>query len=161
MPEEMQERYLVVYEVTTQDVVTVLEILSLANKLTHEGREAYEAKRTTVLGSKTNLVEIDLLRAGRPLPPFQTGQSDYRILISPAPTRPRAMAYTLRVRDPLPTISIPLRPGDPEPTLPLNQLLHDLYDRARYDLAIDYSQPPVPPLHDDDVAWARQLLSAE
>ena len=61
MPEEMHERYLVVYEVTTQDVVTVLEILSLANKLTHEGREAYEAKRTIVLGSKTNLVEIDLL----------------------------------------------------------------------------------------------------
>jgi hypothetical protein len=40
------------------------------------------------------------------------------------------MAYMLRVRDPLPTIPIPLQPGDPEPTLPLNQLLHDLYDRA-------------------------------
>jgi hypothetical protein len=161
MPEEIHERYLVVREVTTQDVVTVLEILSLANKLTHEGREAYEAKRTIVLGSKTNLVEIDLLRAGSPLPPFQAGQSDYRILISPAPTRPRTMAYTLSVRDPLPTIPIALRPGDPEPTLPLKQLLHDLYDRARYDLAIDYSQPPVPPLHDDDMAWARQLLSME
>src|SRR2546430_586256 len=45
MPEEIHERYLVVYEVTTQEVVTVIEILSLANKLTHEGREAYEAKR--------------------------------------------------------------------------------------------------------------------
>src|SRR5215468_4367351 len=161
MPEEIHERYLVVREVTTQDVVTVLAILSLANKLTHEGREAYEAKRTIVLGSKTNLVEIDLLRAGSPLPPFQAGQSDYRILISPALSRPRAMAYTLSVRDPLPTIPIPLRPGDPEPTLPLNQLLHDLYDRARYDLAIDYSQPPIPPLPDDDAAWARPLLSAE
>jgi hypothetical protein len=71
------------------------------------------------------------------------------------------MAYTLSIRDPLPTIPVPLRPGDPEPTLPLNQLLHDLYDRARYDLAIDYSQPPVPPLHDADMAWARQLLPAE
>ena len=71
------------------------------------------------------------------------------------------MAYTLSVRDPLPTLSMPLRPGAPEPTLPLNQLLHDLYERARYDPAIDYSQPPVPPLHDDDLAWARQLLSAE
>jgi len=160
MPAEIHERYLVVHEVATQEVVTVIEILSLANKLTHEGREAYEAKRTIVLGSKTNLVEMDLLRAGRPLPPFQAGQSDYRILISPAPTRPRAMAYTLSVRDLLPTIPIPLRPGGPKPTLPLNQLLHDLYDRARYDLAIDYSQPPVPPWHDDDMAWARQLLSA-
>jgi len=40
-------------------------------------------------------------------------------------------------------------------------LLHDVYDRARYDLVIDYTKPPVPPLHDDDRAWARQLLSAE
>jgi hypothetical protein len=71
------------------------------------------------------------------------------------------MAYTLSVRDSLPTILIPLQFSDPGPTLPLNQLLDDLYDRARYELAIDYSQPPVPPLHDDDVAWARQLLSAE
>ena len=43
MPEEIHERYLVVREVTTQDVVTVLEILSLANKLTHEGRESTAA----------------------------------------------------------------------------------------------------------------------
>jgi hypothetical protein len=159
MPEEMHERYLVVREVATQEVVTVIEILSLANKLTHEGREAYEAKRQIVLGSKTNLVEIDLLRAGEPLPPFRAGQSDYRILISPAPDRPRATAYVFSVRHPIPTISIPLRPGEPQPILPLNQLLHDLYDRASYDLAIDYSQPPVPPLQDADTAWARQLLS--
>lgn len=159
MPEEIHERYVVVREVTTQEVVTVIEVLSLANKLTHEGREAYEAKRTIVLGSQTNLVEIDLLRTGRPLPPFQRGQSAYRILLSPASTRPRAMAYMLSVRDPLPTIAIPLRPGAPEPTLPLNQLLHELYDRARYDLAIDYSQPADPPLRADDAAWARQLRS--
>ena len=43
MPEEIHERYLVVREVTPQDVVTVLEILSLANKLTHEGRESTAA----------------------------------------------------------------------------------------------------------------------
>jgi hypothetical protein len=60
MPEEIHERYLVVYEVTTQEVVTVIEILSLANKLTHEGREAYEAKRTIVLGSKTNLCPMTM-----------------------------------------------------------------------------------------------------
>jgi hypothetical protein len=54
----------------------------------------------------------------------------------------------------------PLRPGEPEPTLPLNQLLHDLYDRAGYDRAIDYSQSPDPPLSEADRDWARQLLSS-
>lgn len=69
------QRRLVVREVPTQDGVTVLEILSLANKLTHAGREAYEAKRTIVLGSKTSLVEIDLLRAGRHYRPFRQGKA--------------------------------------------------------------------------------------
>jgi hypothetical protein len=159
MPEEVHERYLVMRETATQQVVTVIEILSLANKLTHEGREAYEAKRHSVLGSQTNLVEIDLLRAGEPLPPFRIGQSDYRLLISAAHERPRAMAYAFSVRHAIPIIAIPLRPGEPPPALPLNQLLHDLYDRAGYDLAIDYRQPPVPPLQDDDADWARRLLS--
>ena len=79
----------------------------------------------------------------------------------PALARAPAMAYTLSVRDSLSTISMPLRPDDPEPTLPLDQLLHDLYEHARYDLAVDYSQPPVPPWRDDDLAWARQLLATQ
>ncbi len=160
MPEDIQERYLVVREVASQEVITVIELLSLAHKLTYEGREAYEAKRNAVLGSKTHLIEIDLLRAGTPLVPFRAGH-DYRIWVSSAPERPRGVAYMLSVRDPLPTLAIPLRPGHPEPTLPLNQLVHDVYDRGGYHLAIDYSQSPVPPLQEADADWARRLVSVE
>jgi hypothetical protein len=42
--------------------------------------------------------------------------------------------------------------------LPLNQLLHDLYDSAAYDILIDYKQPPAPRMGKDDAAWAAQLL---
>ena len=41
----------------------------------------------------------------------------------------------------------------------LNTLLHSLYDRARFDLQIDYSKPPVPPLNDADAEWAQSLLN--
>ena len=44
--------------------------------------------------------------------------------------------------------------------LPLNQLLHDLYDRAGYDQILNYGQPPVPPLTDTDAAWATTLIRA-
>lgn len=159
MPEEVRERYLVVRDVATEDVITVIELLSLANKLTNEGRHEYERKRTTVLGSDTNLIEIDLLRAGEPLSPFRPEQSDYRILVSRAHDRPQADAYLFSVRDPIPEIPVPLRPDESEPVLPLNELLHDLYDRAGYDLAIDYDQSPVPPLRDEDVAWAEQVVT--
>jgi hypothetical protein len=159
MPTEILERYLVVRDVATQEVITVIELLSLANKLTNEGRADYDEKRRRILASRTNLVEIDLLRAGAPLPPFQAGQSDYRILLSPAYSRPRAMAYLFGVRQPIPTITVALRPGEPEPSLPLNQLLHDVYDRGSYDLAIDYAHPPEPPLSDEDMDWARRLFA--
>ena len=51
------------------------------------------------------------------------------------------------------------RTGEPDPILALNQILHELYDRAGYDLAVDYSQPPIPPLAADDADWAASLLA--
>ena len=59
----------------------------------------------------------------------------------------------------IPTFPIPLRPGETEPTLPLNHILHELYDQGGYDLIIDYRQPPQPPLSEADAAWARQLVA--
>ncbi|HEY52989.1 MAG TPA: DUF4058 family protein [Caldilineae bacterium] len=162
MPEEVVERYLAVREVASNKVITVIEILSPSNKLPGVGRDQYERKRLQVLGSQTNLVEIDLLRAGEPLPMWVRGgdaSSDYRIVVSRAQHRPRADVYLFSVRQPIPNIPIPLRPGESEPVLPLNQILHELYDRAGYDLAIDYSQPPEPPLRKQDVAWAETLLA--
>ncbi|MHC5729406.1 MAG: DUF4058 family protein, partial [Nostoc sp.] len=36
---------------------------------------------------------------------------------------------------------VPLREGEPEPIVKLQRLLNEVYERARFDLAIDYSQP--------------------
>ena len=67
-PEPVQERYLVIREPRTAEVVTVVEILSPANKRPGPGREQYLEKREAVLGSRTNQVEIDLLRTGSACP---------------------------------------------------------------------------------------------
>jgi len=159
MPQEVRERYLEIRAAETRQVITVLEILSPSNKLTHDGRAHYERKRLNVLASLTNLVEIDLLRAGEPLAMHAPRQTDYRIVVSRSQHRPRADFYLFNVRQPIPTFPIPLRPGESEPALPLNQLLHTLYDEGGYDLMIDYSQPPQPPLSADDTAWAQEIMS--
>jgi hypothetical protein len=115
-----------------------------------------------VLGSATHFIEIDLLRAGEPFP-FRVqdddAQSDYRILVSRAPDRPQAAVYLFTIRDPIPDIPIPLQPGDAEPSVALNRLVHDVYDRAGYDLTLDYQQAPPPPqIRAQDVQWMQQLL---
>lgn len=72
--------------------------------------------------------------------------------------RPKAEVLLFNVREPIPDAPIPLRQGENELALPLNQILHDLYDQAGYDLFIDYQHQPVPPLDEKDAAWVRELL---
>jgi hypothetical protein len=62
------ESRLAVIDRELQRVVTVVEILSPANKVRGSaGHRSYEEKKEDVLSSQTNFVEIDLLRAGPPL----------------------------------------------------------------------------------------------
>jgi len=42
----------------------------------------------------------------------------------------------------LPTVPVPLRPGDADVALELQQALNNVYDLNRFDLEIDYSKPP-------------------
>lgn len=159
MPEEVREGYLEVRDTTTGEVVTVIEVLSPANKRPGKGREMYLEKRETVLGSRTHLVEIDLLRKGEPMPFFGTEfQGNYRILVSRGDRRPTADLYLFNLPQTIPTFPLPLRSQDAEPTLDLQALLHALHDRAGYDYTLDYSAEPVPPLEESEAAWADALL---
>jgi hypothetical protein len=53
---------------------------------------------------------------------------------------------------------LPLRAVDTEPIVDLQGLLNGVYDRAAYDLRIDYTAAPVPPLSETDAAWADVFL---
>jgi hypothetical protein len=159
MVDHANETYLEVREVRTGIVVTVLEILSPTNKVHTDGRKQYESKRVRIFESRTNLVEVDLLRDGEPLPLFRrTARTDYRILVSRSWQRPKAKLYTFGVRAAIPTFPLPLLEGDDEVPVDLNAILHDLYRRAGYHLRLDYTQPAVPPLPEPDAAWARGLI---
>jgi Protein of unknown function (DUF4058) len=159
MPEEVKEGYLEILDMATGAVVTAIEVLSPTNKRPGTGLDAYLSKRRTVLGSQTHLVEIDLLRGGAAMPMLgKIAPSDYRILVSRSATRPRAALYAFNLEDPIPVVGIPLKTGDAEVPLDLQALLSGIYDRARYRLAIDYAQTPVPPLRQSAQAWAQQCL---
>lgn len=159
LPDEVRETYLEVRETGTNSVVTVLEILSPTNKRPGRGRRIYEDKRMEVLASRTHLVEIDLIRAGESMPILGNGSvSAYRILVSRGNCRPNATLYAFGVRQPVPSFSLPLKPGDQEPTVDVGRILHELYDRAGYDLRIDYQGDPDPPLPSAEAAWTDQLL---
>jgi hypothetical protein len=58
----------------------------------------------------------------------------------------------------LPKIQIPLRSNDSDVEIVLGQILNTAYDRAGYDMIIDYAQPPFVPLDDANSIWATEWL---
>jgi hypothetical protein len=157
--EEVEETFIAIQELPGRKLVAVIELLSPTNKKTTDGRREYLKNRDDLIKSRVSLVEIDLLRSGAPMPiKSPPPQTDYRILICRAGRAKSAELYAFSCRSPIPPITIPLLPGDAEPTLDLNAVLHSLIERARYDLIIDYGQPPQPPLRSEDEPWAAEII---
>ncbi len=152
------ENYLVVRLVPAGEIVTVIEILSHANKQPGRDRETYIQKREELLETEVNLVEIDLLRAHPPMPYADEIDSAYCILARHRTRLNRARLYPFGVQQAIPIFPLPLLPDDQEPLVNLNELLAGVYERAGYDLILNYAEPPVPPLNEADAAWANELL---
>ncbi len=162
VPEEQRESFLTIRLRETKEVVTVIEVLSPANKRPgSDGRREYLIKRDAVLGSPTHLVELDLLRGGRRLPtnePLPPG--DYYALVCRGQRRPQVEVYAWSLRQPLPRIPVPLAGSDPDATVQLQAIFTSVYDRAGYDYSLDYRAAIEPSLAEHDAAWARGLLGA-
>jgi hypothetical protein len=158
--EEIKEARLEIRHVESGALVTVIEVLSPANKIRgSRGRASFMEKRQEILASEVHWVEIDLLRAGLPsvVRPALV-PSDYRLLVSRAGERRRGHYWPVSVRQALPVIGIPLREPDADVPLDMNVALRKSYEHGAYDLSIDYRRKPNPPLTGADQAWAEKLV---
>jgi hypothetical protein len=147
-----------------QRLVTVIEVLSLANKLPGEAGRQYRRKQTELRQAGVSLVEIDLLRRGqwalsvpRLLIPARV-RTLYQVCVRRGWRPRRFEVYPLPLRKPLPGIRIPLRETDHDIGLDLQAILETAYRKGRYQLTIDYDRPPEPPLRGADAKWARSLV---
>lgn len=106
-------------------------------------------------------VEIDLLRGGErpPIPGEITVDSDYLVYVAQAtPTGWNHLVYAWGLRDPLPSIPIPLINPD-HASLDLEACFRSAYDRIGADDEADYSAlPPPPSLGAEDTAWVDSIL---
>ena len=143
-PDERRSHRVEIVDTRSEQVVTVLEVLSPENK--RGGRHA--GKRAEILESdETSLVEVDLLRAGRrpptvdPLPPC-----DYAAFVYRAWQRPGVEVYPWRLLDRMPTIPVPLREGDADVPLDLQEVFDRTFEEGRYARALPYDRPCQPPL---------------
>jgi Protein of unknown function (DUF4058) len=140
-----------------RELVTVIELLSPANKYMGPDREQYLAKRMELLNGPVHLVEIDLLRGDPPLPAADRPDCSYSVLVSRAHTRPNAEFWPIALRQRLPVIPIPVRDPDSDARLDLQTALDQIYGDAGYADYV-YEQDPSPRLKGEDADWARQFL---
>jgi hypothetical protein len=156
---EQPIHFVEIREANTMVVVTVIELLSPANKNGH-GRTEYLSKRRSVLNSDANLVEIDLLRDGERLPMReQLPDAAYFVFIHRAAMRPLADVWPIALPDPLPTIGVPLLPPDSDAVLDLQSTLRGAIDSAGYERFIDYDRDLTPPLSSSEQDWVKSILS--
>ncbi len=150
---------------SSRRLITTIEMLSLTNKTPGErGRALYLRKQQEILSSQVHLVEIDLLRGGChttavPLDRLTTaaGTFQYHVSIHHFDNVEDFFVYPVCLPDPLPTIAIPLLPGDPAVSLDLQAVLDRTYDAGPYRREIDYrTTPPSPILSADLLTWVAQ-----
>lgn len=156
---EIRESRIEILDLQLNRVVTVIEFLSPANKVSGSaGKKSYDEKREEVLASEANLVEIDLLRGGSRLVGVP---HDYLAQVWRwAGERHRRWVWPMNLRERLKTVPVPVRRDDPDAVLDLQAVLDLAYDRAGYDLRVDYSRPARAALYGEDQIWADNLLRA-
>jgi hypothetical protein len=158
--DQIHEGYLKVIDSSNRRVVTVIELLKPMNKVVGAcGLESFREHRHRVLRSSKHRVEIDLLRQGYSFMSCEKlPDHEYLVLVSLSHRRPDGLVWTIRLSERLPVIPIPLRGKDESIPLDLQAVLGVAYDRARYDLDIDYTREPIPPLSEEWRGWADRWL---
>ena len=163
MPRGIKVLWLRVETVPDQELVTVVEVLSHTNKAPGRERLRYERKREVIVGSRANLVEIDLLRRWEPMP-LETPppSSDYRILVCRSLESPGALLYPFVVRQRIPKFTLPLLSEDEAyaPEVDLGTIVDRLHHTARYNLETRYDAPPPEPAFALEVRdWVRERVA--
>lgn len=166
-PTEVREPFLEIVHTTGGDVVTIVEVLSPANKAPGEGQRLYRQKQQEILRSSVHLVEIDLLHRGAhtivvpeaslsAIPPYWS-----LISVSRAPYRDRFEVYPVSLTQRLPRMRIPLKSPDPDVVVDLQAVFNACYDNGGYADFLDYRRPLPLSLPAEALAWVDSLLQAQ
>ena len=170
--EEVRESYINILRVAPEpgepELITSIEVLSPKNKRSgRRGREFFRAKQDPLWAAGVNLVEIDLLRAGRhatTVPEDQLRASaphfDYHVCTTSA-SRLRYYVDPFTMRDRLPAVDVPLAEEDGVVPLDLQPLMDTAYADSSFAKREFYDPDRVPPpaLSPEDAAFVRDMLA--
>lgn len=147
-------------------VITIIEFISPTNKTDSRGFSEYGRKREQIYDSETNLVEIDLTRAGGIPTRRRLWNNVYDVRMAATygvcvfrANENVAEVYPISLQARLPIIKVPLRQQDADVKLDLQPLIEQVWRNGRYEMT-DYTRTLQPPLSGEEAAWAAGWLEA-
>jgi hypothetical protein len=144
-------------------LVTLIEVVSPANKTTPAGRTAYLAARKAAEQAKAATVEIDLVTQGSPTLDFDRAglpAYDQCVTVTRASAPGRYEIYTSTLQKRLPKFKVPLAPDDRDALLDLQDVFRRAYDQGTFGRQINYASDPPPEVRmaDDMRQWVETML---
>lgn len=164
--EDHAEEFIEVRNRADGRLVTLIEVVSPANKTTAEGRAAYLEKRRDTAAQRAGIVEIDLIMQGKPTLSYSRDglpEYDYAVTVTRATAPDRYEIYTSTMQKRLPKFKVPLAPDDRDALLDLQGAFSRAYDLGNFATTIDYRANPHPdvPLTDAHAHWIEQTLKTQ
>ncbi len=160
LPDQAPQLSVEIRDVAQRRLVTLIEILSPANKHSRGALE-YHDRRIELLQTRTHLLEIDLLRGGARIALLaEPPAAPYYVYLSRTERRPYTQIWPMALRQRLPVVPVPLLHPDPDVVLDLQTAVDGCFALVGYERLLDYADPPPPPpLDEADGAWLDDLLS--
>lgn len=162
--EEHHEDYIEIRQRSDGRLVSMLEVVSPANKVTAQGRSAYLDKRREGRSAGANLVEIDLVLQGLPTLEYSRDglpEWDYAVTVTRCTQPDRYEIYTATLQKRLPRFRLPLATDDRDTVVDLHTAFTRCYDQSGFASKIDYRRDPATKLSDERRQWLRELLEAQ
>jgi hypothetical protein len=157
-----KRRHLRIISTQSRQIVTVIELLSPANKKPGDDRSHYIEKRNEYFANDLNFVEIDLLRSGRRPPLGRSPEiRDFYAMVCRSWEFPNAGFWTFGLRDALPDIPIPVSEELGDTPLRLQPCFERAYEEGRYSATLPYSEPLRPKPSIEDQRWIADLLARQ
>src|SRR5215471_16491621 len=144
--EEHHEDYIEVRQRSDGRIITLVDVVSPANKVSVAGRSAYLDKRREAKSANANLVEIDLVLQGQPTLEYSRDglpDWDYAVTVTRSTQPERYEIYTATLQKRLPRFRLPLAADDRDTVLDLQAVFTRCYDQASFCAKIDYGRDPV------------------
>jgi hypothetical protein len=158
---EHRDEFIEIRQRQDNRLVTVLDVVSPADKTLPQGRKICLEQRKDLRTARVNLVEIDLVRAGKPLLDYNQENLprwDYAVTVVRSAFPDRFEIYTATLQKRLPRFKVPLATDDRDTVLDLQATFARCYEQGEYTKKIDYQQAPAPQLADDDARWLADTL---